>query len=88
MLEATAASDWYAKHAANAGEAFRIALDETVERIAELPGVGHQFPGEPSVRRVHLRGFPFWVLYEEAAGELIVLAVAHEKRKPDYWREP
>ena len=50
MLEASAASDWYAARDAKVAEDFRIALDETVEQVAALPGVGSPWPGEPGVR--------------------------------------
>lgn len=88
MLEASAASDWYAARDTKVAEDFRTALDEVVEQVAGLPGVGSAWPGEPGVRRVHLRGFPYWVVYEESAGAITILAVAHEKRRPTYWREP
>jgi plasmid stabilization system protein ParE len=88
MLEASAASDWYAARDAKVAEDFRIALDETVDQVAALPGVGSPWPGEPGVRRAHLRGFPYWVVYEEGAEAVTILAVAHEKRRPTYWREP
>lgn len=88
MLEASAASDWYAARDAKVAEDFRIALDEVVEQVAALPGVGSPWPGEPGLRRAHLRGFPFWVVYEESAVAVTIVAVAHEKRKPTYWREP
>ena len=39
------------------------------------------------VRRALLRGFPYSVVYEESATEVVVLAVAHDKQKPGYWRE-
>lgn len=42
----------------------------------------------PTVRRAHLRGFPYWVMYQEVEGAVVIVAVAHEKRRPDYWREP
>lgn len=88
VLEASAASDWYAALDPKVAEEFRIALDETVAQIAALPGAGSPWPGEAGVRRAHLRGFPYWVVYEERAGAVVILAVAHEKRKPAYWREP
>lgn len=87
-LEASAASEWYAERDAFAAERFRIALDEAVEQIARFPGAGHPVPGDQSARRVHLDGFPFWVLYEERPESIRILAVAHEKRNPAYWREP
>ncbi|MDP2270150.1 MAG: type II toxin-antitoxin system RelE/ParE family toxin [Archangium sp.] len=88
VLEATAASDWYAERDLRAAEEFRIALDETVANLAELPGSGHLWPGHEGVRRARVRGFPFWVVYEEFADGITVLAIAHQKRNPNYWREP
>ena len=87
VFEACGASDWYEVRDAEVAENFRAALDAAIERIAAFPGIGTPWPGEPTVRRVLLRGFPYAVVYEEAADELIVLAVAHEKRRPAYWRE-
>lgn len=30
--------------------------------------------------------YPYQVIYREEAGEVIVIAVAHAKRDPEYWR--
>jgi toxin ParE1/3/4 len=45
--------------------------------------------GSPSLRgtrKVFTRGFPFAVVYFEVELELRVIAVAHFKRKPNYWK--
>jgi plasmid stabilization system protein ParE len=39
----------------------------------------------PDVRRIRLSKFPFTVLYRESAGTVQVLAVAHHRRRPQYW---
>jgi plasmid stabilization system protein ParE len=87
VIEARGAADWYEVRDRNVADRFRAVLDETIERIAAVPGIGSSWPGEPTVRRVLLVGFPYWLIYEDTADEVIVLAVAHEKRKPGYWRE-
>jgi toxin ParE1/3/4 len=87
VSEARSASDWYEVRDPEVAERFRAALDETVERIAAMPGIGSAWPGESTVRRSLLSGFPYSVIYEDSPDELIVLAVAHDKQRPGYWRE-
>jgi hypothetical protein len=33
-----------------------------------------------------VRSFPFSVVYRLRPEEIVILAVAHQKRKPGYWR--
>ena len=40
----------------------------------------------PEIRRVRMPRFPFTVLYRETNGRVEVLAVAHHRRRPAYWR--
>lgn len=37
-------------------------------------------------RRVLARRFPYTIHYEELSDRISVLAVAHQKRRPGYWR--
>ncbi|QVL50029.1 MAG: type II toxin-antitoxin system RelE/ParE family toxin [Thiocapsa sp.] len=39
----------------------------------------------PDVRRKSLRRFPYTVLYRERSGLVEVLAIAHHRRRPEYW---
>jgi len=57
-------------------------IREHAEAWSSPPGV------EPDVgaRRVLVRGFPFALVYLELAEEIRVIAVAHAKRRPGYWR--
>jgi hypothetical protein len=41
--------------------------------------------GRRSTRRLAIKGFPFFLIYRPAAAELLVVAVAHQSRRPDYW---
>ena len=38
-------------------------------------------------RRVILRKLPYSLIYEIIAGETVILAVAHARRRPYYWLE-
>lgn len=37
-------------------------------------------------RRVLVPGFPYQVLYRMRLDEIVIVAVAHLKRRPAYWR--
>jgi len=41
----------------------------------------------PAIRRCRLRRFPYSVIYTVEAGEILILAVAHQHRKPRYWQD-
>ena len=38
-------------------------------------------------RRLVVRKFPYSIIYELHANDVVILAVAHGKRRPNYWRE-
>ena len=39
------------------------------------------------VRSKGVNGFPYRVVYFVAGEQLVVVAVAHTKRRPGYWRD-
>ena len=64
------------------------ALIEEFETLAELIGEspkGWQVELEPDIRRVPLQRFPLSIVYRENQGGFQVLAVAHNRRRPQYW---
>jgi plasmid stabilization system protein ParE len=64
------------------------ALIEEFETLAELIGEspkGWQVELEPDIRRVPLQRFPLSIVYRENPGGFQVLAVAHNRRRPQYW---
>ena len=64
------------------------ALIEQFETLAELIGEspkGWQVELEPDIRRVPLQRFPLSIVYRENPGGFQVLAVAHNRRRPQYW---
>ena len=86
-LDAEAASDWYEAEGPELAERFRIALDQAVELINQLPGAGHQWPGKPEARRIAVRGFPYWVVYKETDMAVTIIGVTHMMRTT-YERDP
>lgn len=85
--EVREARKWYAERDSELGDRFVAAVDVCVERVAARPLAFSGVPRVPSVRRAQLRRFPFSLLFRLLAGDVIeVLAVAHMRRRPGYWR--
>ena len=66
------------------GEELRDEAWETVRRIKEFPQAWHPLGG--TVRRCQMRRFPFGVIYEPSELEIVIIAIAHLHREPEYWR--
>jgi plasmid stabilization system protein ParE len=61
-----------------------MALDHALAEIALAPA---QWPPHlHGTRLLRLRRFSYVVIYRERIGSVQVIAVAHVKRKPGYWR--
>ena len=82
--EVETARQWYAERSPPAAKAFLVELDLAVERVREAP---HRWPWyDKGVRRYILPRFPFSMIYRMKAELIEVVAVAHHRRKPGYWK--
>jgi len=63
---------------------FRDEARETIKRIEEFPLAWHPLGG--AIRRCQMRRFPYGIIYEASKDEIVIIAIAHLHRKPDYWR--
>lgn len=52
--------------------------------IGESPK-GWQIELPPDIRRAPLHRFPLFIIYREKPDDFQVLAVAHDRRRPQYW---
>ena len=84
LADAQHAFAWYAERSEAAAECFEAELRRAAEFIALFPSAGS--PGAGGTRRLLLHGFPHTFVYRFADGFVLVLAVAHERREPGYWR--
>ena len=83
--EFAAAIEYYAKRGDSLGERF---YEEVRQLTAEIEAAPHLHRLWLNGTRRHLgRRFPYALIYVERPTSLAVLAVAHCKRRPDYWRE-
>lgn len=76
---------WYRERNPLAAEAFRSEVFDAIDRIAEAPAT---WPADDEGNRKYvLRRFPYSVFYEVLGSIVTILAVAHHRRRPNYWRE-
>ena len=86
------AAFWYEERSPGLGDEFIAAVSETLSRIGRRPRSFAPWPAafsasdEPS-RRAVIRCFPYVVAFEIHSEHVLVLAVAHGKRRPFYWLE-
>ena len=84
VAEAQAAAQWYQVQSPSAAHAFLTELDRAVQKIAEDPGIWPRYVA--GTRRFLLQRFPFSVVYRLVSNRIEVVAIAHGRRKPGYWK--
>ncbi len=76
--------NWYASRNVVAAERFVDAIDVALARICADP---ESFPlVDRRHRACSLSRHPFRIIYRYCDDHLLVVAVAHAKRKPGFWR--
>ncbi len=72
------------------GAAFDAAVDRAIETIVNAPErwpLSRHVPPRLLVRAYMLKRFPYDIVYRlRGDDELEVIAMAHHKRKPGYWK--
>jgi toxin ParE1/3/4 len=77
--------DFYEKRNPGLG----LDFEQEVRRVALLiQNTPNRFPlQKDGTRKVVMKRFPFAIYYVEMTDSIWVIAVAHTRRKPWYWRE-
>ncbi|MBD3334728.1 MAG: hypothetical protein GF355_04375 [Candidatus Eisenbacteria bacterium] len=69
---------------------FLLAIGEAIDRLTETPDFGSPTPGvspELGARSVMVKRFPYSVVYVDHQTERWIVAFAHQRRRPGYWRD-
>jgi len=82
--ELTEAALWYEARDLGLGRRLRDEVAHVVSRIAEDPMLWRERQG--GYRRVNCPVFPYFVAYIIRGQRIVVVAVGHGRRKPDYWK--
>lgn len=87
-VEYRLAARWYERRKPGLGTDFLDSVDACLRRVLELPGSGSpvlRVPTELGIRRMAVQRFPYHVVYLETETAIWVLAIAHDRRTPEYW---
>ncbi len=77
------ASLYYEVQLQGLGKRFRAEVKKAAIRISDYPEAWSVEAGE--IRRCILPAFPYKLLYSIENNSILIIAVAHLHRKPDYW---
>jgi len=84
--ELTEAVRWYEVRRTGLGSEFFDAVAATLTLIESSPELGTTIPADGHTRRVLVARFPYQVVYRLGPTEIVIVAIAHLKRRPGYWK--
>jgi plasmid stabilization system protein ParE len=76
---------WYEDELQGLGLQFISELEQGFDAISYAPSTWVNF--EHGFRRYILARFPFSIIYKENEDEVSIVAVMHNSRNPEYWKE-
>ena len=83
VAETEAAFDWYYERSPSAANVFLEELSRSISRICEDPKRWPKY--DKTCRRYIFPRFPFQIIYRFKDNTVEVVAVAHGRRRPNYW---
>ncbi len=81
--EMVQAARYYEAQVPNLGYDFLSEIHRAVKSIEDNPEAAPNIKG--SIRRRIIRRFPYAILYQIDPSEIVILAIMHQHRGPDYW---
>jgi toxin ParE1/3/4 len=84
------ATVWYEQQRPTLGLELAREVRQVFEQLVRVPNKSLVVPGvamDLHVRRVFVRNFPYGVVIVETDDAIHVVAFAHLKKKPNYWRK-
>ena len=84
-LEYDSTFEWYLERSEIAAARFIVEIELALIAIGKNP---QRWPlGRRGTRKFILPNFPFSLIYRELPSKIQMVAVAHGKRHPDYWKD-
>jgi toxin ParE1/3/4 len=76
---------YYEQQQAGLGLALQTAVEYATGRIQQNPQIGPSYK-TTEFRYYVVRRFPYVLFYAELKEAIWIVAIAHGRRRPDYWR--
>ena len=83
-IELNETADYYEERRNGLGWEFLEEMQVTIRHILDFPDAWQ--PLSANTRRCLTNRFPFGVIYQVKKDEVRIIAIAHQSRKPGYWR--
>ncbi len=83
--ELAAAAIWYEARRVGLGAELIAAVDRAVDAIVQAPQSFPLWRSDRPYRRSVLQRFPFIIFFRHEGEDVIIVAVAHARRRPGYW---
>jgi len=85
QIEFEEAVNFYNRQGEGLGDDFAAEVLNAINRILTHPEAWTKL--SKRTRRCRTKRFPYSVIYQIRGDRILVVAVAHSKRKPKYWRD-
>ncbi len=82
--ELTDAAALYDAQRPGLGDRFIAEFERVAALLVDNPALGTRVGG--NLRTICLNRFPFCLIYRLKDSEIRIIAIAHQKRRPHYWR--
>lgn len=76
---------WYLERSATVAESFEAEVDHAIGMVADSPERWPRY--RSSLRRYVFPRFPFSLVYRVKPSYVEVIAIAHQKKHPNYWQK-
>jgi toxin ParE1/3/4 len=76
---------YYESKVTGLGLDFHTKVEQALQKIQQAPQVWPRHR-DPRFRKYVMERFPYLIFYMERAEDIWIMAVAHAKRRPDYWK--
>ncbi len=83
--EFLSAVDYYESCELGLGYDFAIEVHSAIEYIVSFPNAWPSL--EHDIRRCQIRRFPYGIVYAQDGERILILAIMHLHRDPDYWND-
>lgn len=75
---------FYESRQSGLGADYLAEFEALLTHICTAPNF-YPIDSEPDIRKAGMRHFPFHIIYRAEQTQIVVLAVAHQRRRPAYW---
>lgn len=79
------AVEYYDEQQSGLGFEFALEVQKSINRIIRYPNAWSKFSAR--TRKCHCNHFPYSIIYFLKESEIIIVAIMHSKRKPNYWKK-